>query len=321
LDVGISRPYSVLGSITRSNEELVANFPGRTSEDIFQRTGIQSRHSITADETSLTFAVAAAKKALAGEGLEVDQIDGIICTTGAFVTITPSLACHLHHQLARGEPRSPIPCYDLLAACSGYVYALCAAYDSIRARPDTKVLIVTAEVGSGAIDPADFDTAILFGDAATATVVYGSKWRHQMKAILRRPVISARGDDGSTLCLPLPGRGPVTMDGTKLAIDAVRSMAAVLGQACAEVGISMNDLDLIIPHQANGRIIRTLRAIMDLPPEKVLDCIRDVGNTSSSSLPLILSDVLRPELKKQRIGLCAFGGGVTFGAAVLETCC
>jgi 3-oxoacyl-[acyl-carrier-protein] synthase III len=111
------------------------------------------------------------------------------------------------------------------------------------------------------------------------------------------------------------------MDGTKLAIDAVRSMAAVLGQACAEVGIGIKDLDLIIPHQANGRIIRTLRAIMDLPPERVLDCIRDVGNTSSSSLPLILSDVLSPEMKKQRIGLCAFGGGVTFGAAVLETGC
>jgi 2-oxoisovalerate dehydrogenase E1 component len=316
--VGLSRPYCVLGSVIRSNEELIANFPGRTAEEIFQRTGIKSRRWAAPEETPLTMAIEAAKKALAGELMGIGQIDAIICATTTPICVTPSLACLVHHRMADGASPRPIPCYDLFAACSGYLYALRAAYDYIRCRPRTNVLVVTAEVLSRRIDPKDFDTAVLFGDAATATVVYGPHCRDKMALVMHRPVACAKGDDGSALCVPLPDDGPITMDGRRISFSAVRCMASVLQQACAEAGIAVESLDLIIPHQANGRITRTLRAALDCPEEKMLDCIRDIGNAGSSGLPFAMS-LLDAQARYRRIGVCTFGGGLTYGAAILES--
>jgi 2-oxoisovalerate dehydrogenase E1 component len=210
-----------------------------------------------------------------------------------------------------------IPCYDLSAACSGYLYALQAAFDFIHVRGDGKVLVITTEVLSRVVNSADFDTAILFGDAATATIVYGPSCRDRMSARLHRPVTSAKGEDGHVLRVPLPGQGSLTLDGMALFGEAVRSMVKALEMACTEAHIDLSDLDVVVPHQANGRIIDVFRAVVEFPQERVLNCIREIGNTSSSSIPVALS-MLDGGSRNRRIGLCAFGGGFTSGAAILE---
>jgi 2-oxoisovalerate dehydrogenase E1 component len=317
LQIGLSQPYVTLGASTCTNEQLLVDFPDRTAEDIFQRTGIESRQWLGADETPLTIALDAARKALTGENLSLDQIDAVICATAIPLNVTPSLACLIYNELAKGEAPSLIPCYDILAACSGYLYALRAAYDSIASQPETKVLVVTTEAGSWITDRKDFATAVIFADAATATVVYGPNCRDKMKFITHRPVIRGKPDDGSTIRVPLLGHGPITMSGTKVCFEALRNMTKVLEQACGESGIGVESLDLIIPHQANGRITQALCGALDLPEEKVFNCIRHLGNVGASSLPVALS-LLNTETKYRRIGLCAFGGGLTFGAAVLD---
>jgi 2-oxoisovalerate dehydrogenase E1 component len=319
LEIGISQTYPALGSWNCTNEQLLPDFPDRTAEDIFDRTGIESRPYAGPGETPLTIAVDAARKALAGEGLTLGQIDGIICATANPIGVVPSLACLVRHELAKGEPPDSIPCYDILAACSGYLYGLRAAYDSIYCRPETKVLLLTIEVAAQRIiNRKDFATAVIFADAASATVVYGPTCRDKIKLLVHRPIIAGKADDGSTINVPLVGHGFITMNGTKVCFEALRSMTKVLGQACSEAGIALEDLDLIIPHQANGRITKALCGVLDVPEEKVFDCIRHLGNVGASSLPVALS-LLDRKTTYRRIGLCAFGGGLTFGAAVLES--
>ena len=137
-------------------------------------------------------------------------------------------------------------------------------------------------------------------------------------------MINARGENGSTLLVPLPGPGAkVRMEGRRVFSEAVRRMNEALTAACAESGISIADLDLIVPHQANGRIIEAMRTRLKLPPERVWNEISQCGNTSSSSIPLALDTVLRRGLpvagNRGYIGLCAFGGGFTWGGAILST--
>jgi 2-oxoisovalerate dehydrogenase E1 component len=262
-------------------------------------------------------AVQAAREALAGETLDINEIDAIICSTTTPTAITPSLACQIHHRLFGRGVSHDIPCYDLLAACSGYIYALSSAYDFVHSRDNAKVLVITAEVFSRVIDKTHFDTAILFGDAATATVVYGASCRYHTGALLHRPVVSARGEDGRLLALPLSGNGHLAMDGKRIFVEAIREMTNVMRRACAEVGITIEELDLLVPHQANGRIIEAIRARLALPPDRVLNCIQHMGNTSSSSIPVALGSLKR-ETNCRKVGLCAFGGGLTSGAAIVE---
>ncbi len=171
---------------------------------------------------------------------------------------------------------------------------------------------------SRAVNPHEFGTAILFGDAATATLLYGTARIEKAKAHLRRPALSARGERGDVLRVPQGGDGEfVHMDGKKVFTEAVRRMTAMLERACRESSIVVDDLDLIIPHQANGRIIEAVQARLKCAPERVRNDVLNHGNTSSSTIPLALSKVLEQPLP-QRIGLCAFGAGFTFGAAIAE---
>jgi 2-oxoisovalerate dehydrogenase E1 component len=177
------------------------------------------------------------------------------------------------------------------------------------------VLIVTAEVLSPLLDPDDFDTSILFGDASSATILYGENHFEQAKARLYRPELSGKSEDGSTLCVPFRDRGYIQMKGQKVFTEAVRSMLASLNRVCQRQGIRIDDLNLIVPHQANQRIID---AIQNRVGVSVYSNIRNHGNTSSTSIPLCLSEVLPQTAKGDRLGLCAFGGGFTFGASILD---
>lgn len=317
--VGIRAIRGVPAGRLVTNEELVQRFPGRTPHDIFQRTGIESRRLLAPGETALTLATRAAREALEVAGLTLHDLDAIYVSTSTPMSISPSMACLLHHQLGGAGETKDVAASDILAACTGYLYALQAAFDFCQSRPDANLLVVTAEAMSEYTNPNDFDTAIVFGDAATATVVHGpaSAGFGNSVARLHRPVLSARGEDGTILH---HGRRPdpnVNMDGLKVFPMAVRQLIALLKEACAEGRIRVEDLDYIVPHQANGRILDAVDQRLKLPKGRLVNRVRNSGNTSSSTIPLVLEELLR-EGASGKAGLCAFGGGFTFGAAVLE---
>lgn len=317
--VGIRSVVGVPAGRVVDNAEIIRRFPGRTAADILQRTGIESRRLLAPGESVVTLAAAAAVRALGQSGMTASDLDAIFVSTSSPVSLSPSLACLLHHQLSAGGPAKDMPAVDLLAACTGYLYALQAAHDFCRARPESRVLVVTAEAMSTFTDPSDFDTAIVFADAATATVVCGplAPGFSNVRARLHRPVLSARGEDGTILNHGRRDHPNVNMDGLKVFPMAVRQLIALMKRACDECQVPMESLEYIIPHQANGRILDAVDQRLRLPAGRLINRVRHSGNTSSSSIPLVLAEVLQ-ESPKGRAGMCAFGGGFTFGAAVLE---
>ena len=307
-----------LGAETLTNAKLASLFGTRSTDEILRRTGIASRPRLGHHESAVSLAVTAAKKVLKRESLSLLDIDSIICSSTTPASITPSTACLVLHELSQSEGRCEIPAFDLSAACTGFLYALAAGHDFLQSHPDSIVLVITAEAMSKVVDPTDFDTAVLFGDAASATVLYGPNRSQSAWALSRRPVISASGEDGRILRIGANDNSKLHMDGKRVFQEAVRRMTEMLSQACARDGVDQGDIDLIVPHQANGRIIEAIRHRLGLSPERVLNNVRDSGNTSSTSIPLCLSSLAIEGRLNRRVGLTAFGGGFTFGAAILE---
>jgi 2-oxoisovalerate dehydrogenase E1 component len=319
-DVGVSQVAVVTGSREVSNAELLERGHllgqnGMSAEDIVRRTGIASRMWASEGQSPVRMAAEACRKALDLEGLILDDLDLVICSTTSPTSVTPSMACQVLNALCQGKNEAVLQAYDINAACSGYLYALQAGYDYLQSTPNGRVLVATAEVLSPLLDPADFDTAILFGDATSATILYGEAHFDRAKARLYRPELAAKGEDGSTLSVPLLHDGYIQMKGKKVFSEAVRSMVASLNRICERVGIRVDDLSLVVPHQANQRIIDAIQSRINV---RVFSNIHRYGNTSSSSIPLCLNDVLPASKKGDRLGLCAFGGGFTFGASILE---
>jgi 2-oxoisovalerate dehydrogenase E1 component len=314
-DVGVSAVSAITGSRIVSNQELLSAATDMTPEDVVRLTGIESRNWASVDENILNLAVRASVRTLEQEELSVDELDLVICSTTSPNSVTPSMACQVLNELVRGKASTMLQAYDINAACSGYLYALQAGYDFLQSKPDARVLVVTTEVLSPLLNRADLDTAILFGDAASATVLYGESHFERSGGRLFRPELSAKGEDGSILSVPFRDRGFIKMQGRKVFSEAVRSMITSLNQVCQHEGMGMDDLSMIVPHQANQRI---LDAIQSRVEPIVYSNICRFGNTSSTSIPLCLSEVLPNLQQGDRIGLCAFGGGFTFGACLLD---
>jgi len=311
---------AVRGRARLHNADLIDRLPSfrepNGGDGIFERTGIESR--LVADHTQdvVSMAAEAATAALAEAGVESAELSLVICSTATPMMISPSTACQVLHRLA---PTADIAAYDLQAACSGYLYALSAAWDYLQGSPRAKVLVLTSETMRRFVDVDDPDTSPIFADAATATVLTGAIDGVRGLAMLEQPVVSARGESGASLNVPLPHHGAyIHMDGRKIFAEAVRRMQSMLEQACERSHITVDALDLIVPHQANGRIIEAIRSRLKLAPERVWNELRHQGNTSSSSIPLALDTVLHSEPSEMRIGLCAFGAGYTFGAALMN---
>ena len=319
-EVGVSGVTTVEGGRLVSNKELLAremlsSSNAMTADDIVRRTGIEDRRWVNEGEDAVGMSVTASRQLLDQLNLIPDDLDLVICTTTSPTSVTPSMACRILNGLTGGNPDAMVQAYDINAACSGYLYALQSGYDFLQSAPQGRVLIVTAEVLSPLLDPDDFDTAIIFGDACSATVLYGEEHIDQAQARVLRPDLSARSDDDGALCVPLVDHGYIQMKGRKVFSEAVRSMLSSLNRVCTREGIGVGDLRLVIPHQANGRIIKALQNRINV---EVFSNIRHHGNTSSTSIPLCLADVLERSDQGDRYGLCAFGGGFTFGASILE---
>ena len=312
---------SARGSLRLDNRELAPLLPALASTDtrtdgILERTGIESRTVAGKEQDAVGMALEAARRAMNDAGIGPRDLSLVICSTSTPTMISPSTACQVLHRLASDLD---VPAYDVQAACSGYLYALAQAWDFLQQRPQARVLVLTTELMRGIVDIHEPQTSPIFGDAATATIlsVGGNSGSHL--AILDRPVLGARGDDGTALRVPLPGTNArVHMDGKRIFSEAIRGMGSMLARACGEAGIALADIDLVVPHQANGRIIEAMRTRLKLPRERVWNEIRYQGNTSSSSIPLALDTVLRTGQDPMRMAICAFGAGFTSGAALLS---
>ena len=308
------------GSRIVTNAEIAAQCPEWTAEDILKRIGIESRHWASQEETALTLVVKAATELLDSHQLTAADLTAVFCTTGTPVKITPSMACLTLAELSRGlSPLPEMQAQDINSACSGYLYGLQAAYDHLAHNPDGRVLVLTTEVLSRRTDPSDFQTAPIFGDAATATLVVGAGRAQQMLASYDRPQLSAKGEDGTILRVPLPLDEYIFQDGPKVYLEAVKHMILLLERACTASSISVHDLDLVVAHQANQRILNAVRQKTKLPEEKIFSNIRHYGNTSSNSIPLALFELIPTLRPGKTVGLAAFGGGFTFGGAILRT--
>lgn len=284
-------------------------------------TGIQSRPMLAPDQTVVSIGVEAARKALKAQGLSVKDLTGIVCHSTTPPFNTPSMACLILRELDP-EGASEMMVHDCNAACSGWLYALDMAWHTIRHQPGKVVLVVTTEALSHVVNPTDYDTAILFGDAATATIVRGTTEGRYLDGglhlVLHRPVLSGKSDASDALTVGFRGQGHVHMDGKKVFAEATRAMTKMTRRALAESGLTLAQLDWLVPHQANRRIMEAVRGRLGLPREKVIDMTDVHGNTSSSSIPLSIAKSRGKFIRGQKIGVCAFGGGFTFGAAVLE---
>jgi 2-oxoisovalerate dehydrogenase E1 component len=317
LPVGLSGLSVRAGRRILTNADIAARFPGRSEEDIIRRTGIRQRPILGEDEDLITLTAEAAREALDAEGMVLGDLESIIVATGTPPKLSPTVACLVQNALAEQDGPADIAASDVSAACSGYLYALQSAHDLLQQRRDASVLVITAEAMSRFVDPDDFDTVVVFGDAVTATVVHGPERIGDSPLLLHRPVLSASGDDGSII-----RHGPRTddylfMDGPRVYTRAVREMLRMLDRAAAASGVSMADLMHVIPHQANGRIISSVQARSGLPEDRFVVNVGNWGNTSSSTIPIAIAEHLATGPRGLG-GLVAFGAGLTSGAAIVE---
>lgn len=310
--IGVSGITGATGGRKIANTDLKGNWQTRDAGDIVKLTGIESRRWVTPGETVLSLATDAARRLLDEQKLAIGDIDLIIAATGTPDVITPSLACRVGDALATSG-RIRQPAYDINAACSGYLYALAQARDFVTANPRARVMVVTSEVLSPLLDQNDFNTAVLFADAATASLVTSAETDAAPLFSYARPTISGSPEAGEMLSVPRTGEGYIRMNGREVFADAVRAMADTMASACAAEGITLDDIDLMVPHQANQRIIDAIARRSGRPAHSV---IRNLGNVSSSTIPLALLDALPSRKTGERLGLVAFGGGITYAAAV-----
>ena len=295
-----------------TNEDL-SRLVDTNNQWIVSRTGIETRYCCQ-EESHTQLCVQAARAALERAGISPAEIGACIVATVTPDHAVPSAACLLQRELGLPED---IPCFDLNAACTGFVYALHTMECLLNASPRPFGLVVGAEALSRVVDWTDRSTCILFGDGAGAAVVECRPGWPSISAVL-----GSRGDD--TL-LRLPGVGSrekqlLTMEGTKVFKFAVEAVPACINSIPEKTGLSTDDIDFFVFHQANARIIDLAVRRYRIPPEKYYKNIQCYGNTAAASVPLVLS-----ELEEQgRIGpgsrmlVVAFGGGLTWGGALLE---
>ena len=297
---------------TVTNNDL-AKIVDTSDEWITTRTGIERRRHCTT-ETHGALCAAAARQALERAGVAPEDIGGCIVATVTGDTLVPSAACALQKELGLPED---IPCFDLNAACTGFLFGLHTMECLLNASPRKFGLVVGGEALSRIINWEDRGTCILFGDGAGAAVVECREGWPAAPAVL-----GCRGDD-ALLRVAGPGTGEpplIHMDGAKVFKFAVETVPQCMDQVLQKAGLTAEDVDFFIFHQANARIIDLAVRKYHIPAEKYYKNISEYGNTAAASVPLVLSELV----EQGRVGpgsrllLTAFGGGLTWGGAVLE---
>ena len=298
--------------------ELAAKGVETSDEWIVERTGIRARHFAAPDVSCSDLGVEAAKHALEAAGLQPSDIDLIIVATSTPDMVFPSAACILQNKLGIAG----CPAFDVQAVCSGFVYALTVADAMIKTGSATKALVIGAEVFSRILDFSDRTTCVLFGDGAGAVVLEASETPGILASDLH-----ADGKHVGILCVPghvsggqVLGDPLLKMDGQavfKLAVGVLESSARA---ALAKANLTDADIDWLIPHQANIRIMQSTAKKLKMPLEKLIVTVDEHGNTSAASIPLALDAAVRSgKVKKgDTLMLEGVGGGFTWGAVLLN---
>ncbi len=323
---GDRRPYlldvaGTLGSRVVDNDEIMKSCPGWEEGEILKMTGIERRCWIDDGEDILTLSRSASQAVLERNGLTLDDLSLIIVSSGTPDMITPSMATRLQYSLMpEGKRKISCPAFDINAACSGYLYGLQSSWDFLNTKPDGLVLLVTAEVLSPLTDGTDKSTSPIFGDGATASLIAGIN--HPLaakgKARVFRPVTAAAGEPGDILTVPANPAEYIYMHGPKVYLEAVQSMIEMLNGAMEQDGKTLSDVSLIVPHQANQRIINAVRQRLKIKEEQIYSEIRYRGNTSSCTIPLCLETLVNEKKSGDILGMTAFGGGFTSAGGLLE---
>ena len=297
--------------------ELALKGVETSSDWIVDRTGIQARHFAAPDVCSSDLALEAARRAIDAAGLQASDIDLIIVATSTPDMVFPSTACILQHKLGIAG----CPAFDVQAVCSGFVYALTVADALIKTGTASKALVIGAEVFSRILDFSDRTTCVLFGDGAGAVVLEASDTPGILASDLH-----ADGKHVGILCVPghvsggqVLGSPMLTMDGQavfKLAVGVLESAARA---TLAKAKLEASDIDWLIPHQANLRIMHSTAKKLKLPLEKLIVTVDQHGNTSAASIPLALDEAVRSGKiqKGHQLMLEGVGGGFTWGAVLL----
>jgi 3-oxoacyl-[acyl-carrier-protein] synthase-3 len=322
LSVGSYRPKRLV-----PNSEIV-DLIESSDEWIQQRTGIVTRRFADQSEQLLDMAVWAAEDALANAKLTIDDIDTVIVATITFPFQAPSAATALLQRL--GNPKAAA--FDINAACAGFCYAVSMAHDFIKAGTSKKVLVVGAEKITDFTDPADRATAFIFADGAGAVVIGESseagigpvEWgsdADSRDAILMNPSWIDVRDTESQITKAGISWPNISQEGQKVFRWAVFSMSKAALKALESAGLTVNDIDAFIPHQANIRIIETMAKEMNLPDSVIIaDDVRVNGNTSAASIPLAMDALLdqHPELHGKLALIIGYGAGLVYAGQVVK---
>ena len=308
------RTARIIGLGHKLPDRVVANAEiaeriGVDSEWIVRRTGIRERRYAAPGERTTDLALAAARRALGDADTRPAEIDLILVATMTPDELTPNTAPLLAHALGLD-----VAAYDIGAACTGWLSALSAGAAQVETGRAERVLVVGAEVLSRITDPEDKRTASLFGDGAGA-VVLGPDGDGEIGPIL----LNSDGGMADTITATHTER-LLIMDGHTTFNKAVKVLADSTEAVAARAGVSLDEIDLFVYHQANGRILRAVGEKLELPAERVADYVGETGNTSAASIPLTLSLLredgrLRPG---QRVLVAAVGAGFTWGAGIVE---
>jgi 3-oxoacyl-[acyl-carrier-protein] synthase-3 len=304
-----------------TNDDL-AKFVDTSDEWITSRTGIRERHVAAEGETTGDLAYHASVRALEAAGVEASELDLIVLGTTTPDLIFPSTACLIQHRLGANG----CPAFDVNAACSGFVYALSVADKFIRSGAARTVLVVGAETLTRMVDWTERTSCVLFGDGAGAVVLKAdsetgilSTHLHAdggKKELLWNPVgvsVGFKPDE--------PNVGVrINMTGNDVFKHAVKALDAIVEETLEANGLDRHEIDWLIPHQANLRIIEATAKRLDMPMERVVVTVDRHGNTSSGSVPLALDEAVRSGKvqRGQLLLLEAFGGGFTWGSALLR---
>jgi len=298
-----------------ANAEFAARLD-TSDEWIRERTGIVQRHIAAESQTSSDLALEASRAALAAAGMKAAEVDLIIVATSTPDFVFPSTACLLQAKLGVAN----CPAFDMQAVCSGFVYALATADNFIRAGTHKSALVVGAEVFSRIVDWNDRGTCVLFGDGAGAVVLAAGA-----QPGLHASVLRADGSYADILSVPgnvcggrIVGSPYLQMQGTQVFKFAVKVLDEVARETVAAAGMRLEDIDWLLPHQANVRILEATAKKLGLPREKLVVTVDHHGNTSAASVPLALDEYVRAGKIRpgHRVMMQGVGGGFTWGATL-----
>lgn len=308
-----------------TNEDLT-KVVDTNEEWIVTRTGIKQRHKLADDENASDLGLKASRKALAEAGIDASELTHVITATCTPDVLSPSVACIIAGQLGTG----PVMAFDFGAACSGFIYGLSLCRSLLAHQPEARILFVCTEALTRRVNWSDRSTCVLFGDAATACIVTGSSGN--VLAGLEDVVCQS---DGTQRDLIVVGGGTssryakgdpvdddffITMQGRETYKHAVRNMVHICEEVLTRNGLSTKDVNLLVPHQANMRIIEAVGSRLDMAGDRVFVNVDKYGNTSSASIPLAISEARAAGRIKtgDRLLVTAFGAGLTWGAALLR---